>query len=161
MNKKSLSLFKYFKGSCDTSFAFTSGTTLLSALLQIDLATWRWDEQWPPEGKMKFFKGGNSSVYLSIHFSKSVVKVGLNSVFFKWASLAEECGVATHDPMSWRTHWTCSSWLTRTWSLQNSAATPIAEVSSSVDPKASNMMSSLDLRSPVYVEEVPLSPVFV
>lgn len=32
---------------------------------------------------------------------------------------------------------------------------PIAEVSSSVDPKASNMMSSLDLRSPVYVEEVP------
>lgn len=21
-----------------------------------------------------------------------------------WASLAEECGVATHDPMSWRTH---------------------------------------------------------
>jgi hypothetical protein len=44
---------------------------------------------------------------------------------------------------------------------KNSRATPTAELSSSTAPRASKTASLFGRRSPVYMLEVPLSPVFV
>lgn len=71
-------------------------------------------------------------------------------------------GVAIAVPASMSLLCISSSWLeSDLQGMPCALATPMCAVSSSMVPNASNIASVFGLRSPLYSEELPLSPVFV